>query len=169
MLTRKEIMQTLDMIDQQHLDIRTITMGISLLSCCDPDPEEACRRIYDKICRHAERLVATGEADRAGIWHSHRQQADLGHAHGPGGRGQRDGGLRALRQSHGPGCQDLRRQLHRRLLRLGPQGHDRRGPEADRLHSRGPGGDRLGLFLRQRRLHTGGHQHGRRPAHGPRS
>ena len=61
MLTRKEIMQTLDMIDQQHLDIRTITMGISLLSCCHPDPEEACRRIYDKICRHAERLVATGE------------------------------------------------------------------------------------------------------------
>ena len=61
MLTRNEIMQTLDMIDQQHLDIRTITMGISLLSCCHPDPEEACRRIYDKICRHAERLVATGE------------------------------------------------------------------------------------------------------------
>lgn len=42
MLTRKEIMQTLDMIDQQHLDIRTITMGISLLSCCHSDPEEAC-------------------------------------------------------------------------------------------------------------------------------
>ncbi len=61
MLTRNEIMQTLDMIDQQHLDIRTITMGISLLSCCHPDSEEACRKIYDKICRHAERLVATGE------------------------------------------------------------------------------------------------------------
>ena len=61
MLSRNEILQTLDMIDQQHLDIRTITMGISLLSCCHPDPEEACRKIYDKICRHAERLVATGE------------------------------------------------------------------------------------------------------------
>ena len=61
MLSRNEILQTIDMIDQQHLDIRTITMGISLLSCCNSDPVEACRKIYDKICRHAERLVSTGE------------------------------------------------------------------------------------------------------------
>ncbi|MCD8188867.1 MAG: DUF711 family protein, partial [Clostridiales bacterium] len=61
MLSRNEILQTIDMIDQQHLDIRTITMGISLLSCCDPDPEAACRKIYDKICRTAENLVKTGE------------------------------------------------------------------------------------------------------------
>ena len=37
MLNQKEILSTIEMIDQQHLDIRTITMGISLLSCCDPD------------------------------------------------------------------------------------------------------------------------------------
>ena len=49
------------MIDQQHLDIRTITMGISLLSCCDPDPKRACEKIYDKITRYAEKLVKTGE------------------------------------------------------------------------------------------------------------
>ncbi len=61
MLSRNEILQTIDMIDQQHLDIRTITMGISLLSCCNSNPVEACRKIYDKICRHAERLVSTGE------------------------------------------------------------------------------------------------------------
>ena len=61
MLTGSEIQQTLRMIDQQHLDIRTITMGISLLSCADPDPEVCCRNIYDKICRKAERLVPTGE------------------------------------------------------------------------------------------------------------
>lgn len=61
MLSRNEILQTIDMIDQQHLDIRTITMGISLLSCCNPNPEEACRRVYDKICRQAEHLVQTGE------------------------------------------------------------------------------------------------------------
>ena len=54
-------MQTIQMIDQQHLDIRTITMGISLLSCAHEDQEECCRRIYDKICRHAEKLVSTGE------------------------------------------------------------------------------------------------------------
>jgi len=61
MLSRNEILQTIDMIDQQHLDIRTITMGISLLSCCDPSAEAACRKIYDKICRKAEHLVQTGE------------------------------------------------------------------------------------------------------------
>ena len=49
MLSRNEILQTIDMIDQQHLDIRTITMAISLLSCCDPSAETACRKIYDKI------------------------------------------------------------------------------------------------------------------------
>ena len=61
MLNQKEILSTIEMIDQQHLDIRTITMGISLLSCCDPDPEKACTKIYDKITRCAENLVRTGE------------------------------------------------------------------------------------------------------------
>ena len=37
MLNQKDILQTQDMIDKRHLDIRTITMGISLLDCCDPD------------------------------------------------------------------------------------------------------------------------------------
>ena len=62
MLNSTEIMDTIHMIDQQHLDIRTITMGISLLDCCDPDAGAACRKIYDKICRRAEKLVSTGEA-----------------------------------------------------------------------------------------------------------
>ena len=62
MLSSKEILDTISMIDQQHLDIRTITMGISLLDCADPDAETACRKIYDKICRRAEKLVFTGES-----------------------------------------------------------------------------------------------------------
>ena len=61
MLNRNDILETISMIDQQHLDIRTITMGISLLSCSDPDPKAACRKIYDKITRCAEKLVTTGE------------------------------------------------------------------------------------------------------------
>ena len=55
-----EILQTNEMIDQQHLDIRTITMGISLLDCAHQDVDTACQRIYDKITRRAEKLVATG-------------------------------------------------------------------------------------------------------------
>ncbi|MBQ7713654.1 MAG: PFL family protein [Oscillospiraceae bacterium] len=61
MLTQKEILSTIEMIDRQHLDIRTVTMGISLLSCCDPDAKAACGKIYDKITRCAERLVRVGE------------------------------------------------------------------------------------------------------------
>ena len=55
------IMDTLRMIDQQHLDIRTITMGISLLDCVSEDPRRCCDKIYDKICRRAANLVRTGE------------------------------------------------------------------------------------------------------------
>ncbi len=61
MFNNQEILETIQMIDQQHLDVRTITMGISLLDCCDSDPKAACRKIYDKIVRSAENLVKTGE------------------------------------------------------------------------------------------------------------
>ena len=60
MLNHSDIMSTVDMIDHQHLDIRTITMGISLLDCADPDPAACARKIHDKICRQAEHLVQTG-------------------------------------------------------------------------------------------------------------
>ena len=61
MINRNEILQTIEMIDQQHLDIRTITMGISLLDCADRDIRVCCRKIYDKITRLAAHLVRTGE------------------------------------------------------------------------------------------------------------
>ena len=51
MLNISDIMKTLDMIDHQHLDIRTITMGISLRDCAHPDMSACARKIYDKICR----------------------------------------------------------------------------------------------------------------------
>ena len=61
MLNQKEILSTIEMIDQQHLDIRTITMGISLLDCADAETDRSCEKIYDKITSSAERLVAVGE------------------------------------------------------------------------------------------------------------
>ena len=60
MLNHTDIMSTVDMIDHQHLDIRTITMGISLLDCADPNPDACAQKIYDKICQQAEHLVQTG-------------------------------------------------------------------------------------------------------------
>lgn len=61
MINRNEILQTINMIDQQNLDVRTITMGISLLDCCDENPKVACQKVYDKITRYAKDLVKTGE------------------------------------------------------------------------------------------------------------
>jgi len=56
-----EVLETLKMIQEENLDIRTITMGISLRDCCATDGKEARRRIYDKITRKAEHLVKVGE------------------------------------------------------------------------------------------------------------
>ena len=61
MHNQKEIMSTINMIDHQHLDVRTITMGISLLDCCSDSVEVTAKKIYDKITRLAENLVKTGE------------------------------------------------------------------------------------------------------------
>ena len=61
MLNHKDVLQTRDMIDKRHLDIRTITMGISLLDCADPDVNVCAQKIYDKITRRAENLVRVGQ------------------------------------------------------------------------------------------------------------
>lgn len=61
MIDSKNILKTIQMIDQQNLDIRTVTMGISLLNCSDSDAKKSCLNIYDKITRYAESLVKTSE------------------------------------------------------------------------------------------------------------
>ena len=61
MINTREIMETIKMIDDQHLDIRTITMGISLLDCIDASAEKACEKIYNKITTYAKDLVKVGD------------------------------------------------------------------------------------------------------------
>ena len=61
MLNTKDILETIRMIDDENLDIRTITMGLSLLDCADSDIHRSTEKIYDKITRRAEHLVAAGE------------------------------------------------------------------------------------------------------------
>lgn len=60
MLNANDILQTIKMIDEEDLDIRTITMGISLLDCADADIDKSCEKIYNKITRLAKDLVKTG-------------------------------------------------------------------------------------------------------------
>ncbi len=68
MINVKDILETIKMIEEENLDIRTITMGFSLLDCADGNIDNSCRKIYDKITRGAENLVKVGE----------KLQSDLG-------------------------------------------------------------------------------------------
>ena len=56
-----KILETIHMISDQNLDVRTVTMGISLLDCIDSDSDVACQKIYDKITTKAKDLVKTAE------------------------------------------------------------------------------------------------------------
>ncbi|MBQ8540205.1 MAG: PFL family protein [Clostridia bacterium] len=60
MINNSEIFETLNMINSEHLDVRTITMGISLLDCAHEDYKKATVKVYDKITKYAENLVKTG-------------------------------------------------------------------------------------------------------------
>ena len=60
-LTISDVLETTQMITQNNLDVRTITMGISLRDCGHPDIKVCAAKIYDKITKHAEHLVAVGE------------------------------------------------------------------------------------------------------------
>ena len=62
MIETGEILQTMQMIQEQNFDIRTITLGINLLDCSHPVAEACAARVYDKICNTAKDLVKTGEA-----------------------------------------------------------------------------------------------------------
>ncbi len=60
MLNTSEILETIGMISRQKLDIRTITMGVSLFHCAGDDPKAVSRKVYDTICKRAENLVRVG-------------------------------------------------------------------------------------------------------------
>ena len=61
MFNRKEILETIDMVEKEHFDVRTITMGISLLSCIRDSAEQTASLCYDKICKKAENIVKVAE------------------------------------------------------------------------------------------------------------
>lgn len=65
MLNEYDIIETIKMIDEEHLDIRTVTMGISLVDCIRGDINETCRLVYDKITKCAEKLVPTAQGIEA--------------------------------------------------------------------------------------------------------
>ena len=61
MININEVTETNQMIEKENFDVRTITMGISLLDCIDSDVQKTCAKIREKILGRAERLVKTGD------------------------------------------------------------------------------------------------------------
>lgn len=61
MYSEKEIIETINMVSHQHLDVRTITLGISLFDCISDDKKKTCDKVYDKIMKKASNLVKVGE------------------------------------------------------------------------------------------------------------
>ena len=62
MITASEVLETNRMVEEENLDVRTITMGISLLDCADSDLNATCEKIFNKITTLAKDLVKTGES-----------------------------------------------------------------------------------------------------------
>ena len=62
MISINEVIETNEMIQKMNLDVRTITMGISLIDCMDTDINKSCEKVYNKIYNYAKDLVKTGEA-----------------------------------------------------------------------------------------------------------
>lgn len=123
MINTSEILQTVRMITEEKLDIRTITMGISLYECVHPDKKILYQNVYDRITTQARDLVKTGETlerefgipivnKRISVTPASLVAAACGD---PVVVGARDG-----RGGEGDG-----RQLHWRLYGTGAEGHDR--------------------------------------------
>jgi uncharacterized protein (UPF0210 family) len=74
MINTKDILETIKMIEEEHLDIRTITMGISLRDLAADDINVLADKIYDKVTRRAEKLVATGEQIERELFHKFIEQ-----------------------------------------------------------------------------------------------
>ena len=79
MINLSEVIETNKMVSEQTLDVRTITIGISLLDCADASLERTCANVYDKLTRVARDLVKTGDEIGRG---ADRQQAHLDDAGG---------------------------------------------------------------------------------------
>ena len=61
MFSNNDVLETIAMVEKEHLDIRTITMGISLFPCIRDSAEETAQRVYDLVCKKAENIVKTAE------------------------------------------------------------------------------------------------------------
>ncbi len=86
MLSSDEIIRTVEMLKNENLDVRTVTLGISLRDCVSASAEDLCARIRPKIQEHAKDLVPDCDRISQEIRDPHREQTSGGDPHGCGGR-----------------------------------------------------------------------------------
>ena len=166
MMNTGDILETIEMFTQDNLDVRTVTMGISLLDCIDPDPRKACEKIYNKITTRAARLVPAVEHISAeyGIPIINKRISVTPIAMLPGACPDAD-------------PVDFAKTLDAAGKKVGVnfvggytalvhKGFSAGRPAPHRLHPRGTGRDGHRLQLSEHRCHQGGPEHGRHQADG---
>lgn len=159
MVNFNDIMETITMIQEENLDIRTITMGISLLDCADSDIDRACEKVYNKIYTKAKDLVATGEKieKKYGIPIVNKRISVTPIAMLAAVSG---GDPVKYAKTLDRAAKDVGVNFIGGYSALVQKGLQRRRPRADRIHPACARRDGLRLLLRQHRLHQGRHQHG---------
>ena len=124
--TQAEILQTVRMTEMEHLDVRTVTLGLSLRDCVRADIEETAEAVREKIERTAARLVPTVDeiGEEFGLRIANKR-ISITPASLVADRARSAARTHAARARHRRGREARRRGLHRRLLGARPQGHDR--------------------------------------------
>ncbi len=162
-----EILETIRMVQMENLDIRTITMGISLRDCSSSRPEG--RR--DQGVRQdlsSRRPARRGRRrDPARIRRADHQQASVGDPRRARRRVERNAGLHPVRAGTRSRRSRSGREFPRRIFSARPQGHDARRRSAARVAPAGAQPDGARVRIRERRLDEGRHQHGRGRSDGP--
>ena len=142
-----EIVETNKMIKESNLDVRTITMGISLMDCADSDLKEFNRKIYDKITKKAEKLVKTGDdiARQYGIPVVNKRISVTPIA-------MQNGFIRFRCRNARQGGKGSRSKLYRRIFSPCSKGFGPRRRDTFKIHTRSACCDGYGMLVSKHRL-----------------
>ena len=157
-----EVNETNKMIEHENLDVRTITMGISLLDCVDSDLKKLNENIYNKITNCAKNLVETGEkiSMEYGIPIVNKRISVTPIALLGGAACHSSEDFVSIANTRSSVGERSGREFYRRIFRSCKQGNDSCGRTSDPFHSPGACGDGESLQLCKRRIHQDRYQHG---------
>ncbi len=163
-----EVNETNKMIEQENLDVRTITLGISLLDCIDSDLDKLNEKIYNKITKKAENLVSTGEQISAefGIPIVNKRISVTPIALIGSAACKTPEDFVSIAKTLDHAAKDSWCEFYRRIFSSGKQGHDTGRRTADSFHSRGPGLHGACVQFGKCGLHQDRYQYGCSKAHG---